>query len=107
MPDSSTELKPAAPKVETVTVTVDGREVEVPKTMPDPVTGKPIPTTMIQACAMARVDVPHYCYHPKLPVAGDCRLCLLQDWLPPPRARPQPNIHAGRPPKKPQAPRPA
>jgi NADH-quinone oxidoreductase subunit G len=59
-------------------VRVDGKEVEVPKTMPDPISGKPIPTTMIQACAVAKVDVPHYCYHPKLPVAGNCRMCLVE-----------------------------
>ncbi len=33
---------------------------------------------MIQACALAEVDVPHYCYHPKLPVAGNCRMCLVE-----------------------------
>jgi NADH-quinone oxidoreductase subunit G len=67
----------AAP-VETITVKVDGVALAVPKTMPDPMTGKPIPTTMIQACALAKVDVPHYCYHPKLPVAGNCRMCLVE-----------------------------
>src|SRR6266404_5100988 len=59
-------------------VRVDGREVEVPKTTPDPISGRPLPTTMIQACAVANVDVPHYCYHPKLPVAGNCRMCLVE-----------------------------
>jgi NADH-quinone oxidoreductase subunit G len=73
----STELK-SAPPVETFAVKVDGRVVTVPKTMPDPQTGKPVATTMIQACALARVDVPHYCYHPKLPVAGNCRMCLVE-----------------------------
>jgi NADH-quinone oxidoreductase subunit G len=52
--------------------------VLVPKTTPDPITGKPIPTTMIQACNAARIDVPHYCYHPKLPIAGNCRMCLVE-----------------------------
>jgi NADH-quinone oxidoreductase subunit G len=74
---TTAEIK-SPPPVEKLRVKVDGREVEVPKTMPDPVTGKPIPTTMIQACAMARVDVPHYCYHPRLPVAGNCRMCLVE-----------------------------
>ena len=64
--------------VETITVKVDGHAIAVPKTMPDPVTGKPLATTMIQACAIANVDVPHYCYHPKLPVAGNCRMCLVE-----------------------------
>jgi len=63
---------------ETFTVRVDGKSASVPKTMPDPITGRPIPTTMIQACAIAKVDVPHYCYHPKLPVAGNCRMCLVE-----------------------------
>ena len=67
-----------APPVEKITVKVDGRAVEVPKTMPDPITGKPLGTTMIQACALAQVDVPHYCYHPRLPVAGNCRMCLVE-----------------------------
>ena len=71
------ELKPAMP-VEKIKVKVDGAVIEVPRTMSDPVSGKPLPTTMIQACAMAKVDVPHYCYHPKLPVAGNCRMCLVE-----------------------------
>ena len=33
------------------------REVEVPKTTPDPISGKPLPTTMIQACEAVKVDV--------------------------------------------------
>ncbi len=64
--------------VEKIKVKVDGREVEVPRTTPDPISGKPLATTMIQACAAAKVDVPHYCYHPKLPVAGNCRMCLVE-----------------------------
>ena len=73
-----TETKPAAPPMETINVKVDGQLLAVPRTTPDPITGKPIPTTMIQACAMAKVEVPHYCYHPKLPVAGNCRMCLVE-----------------------------
>src|SRR5438105_3240228 len=33
---------------------------------------------MITACTMANVDVPHYCYHPTLPVAVNCRMCLVE-----------------------------
>jgi NADH-quinone oxidoreductase subunit G len=76
------ETKPAPPPADKVRVKVDGKEVEVPKTTPDPLTGKPLPTTMIQACNVAHVDVPHYCYHPKLPVAGNCRMCLVEFGLP-------------------------
>src|SRR5258708_31209169 len=72
------ESKPALPPADKIKVRVDGKEVEVPKTTPDPISGKPLATTMIQACALAQVDVPHYCYHPKLPVAGNCRMCLVE-----------------------------
>src|SRR5208282_2275693 len=75
---ATTEIKPAAPAIEKIKVKVDGREIEVPKTMPDPISGKPISTTMIQACELAKTEVPHYCYHPKLPVAGNCRMCLVE-----------------------------
>src|SRR3989454_5748256 len=73
-----TESKPAPPAPEKINVRVNGRDIEVPKTTPDPLSSKPLPTTMIQACALANVDVPHYCYHPKLPVAGNCRMCLVE-----------------------------
>src|ERR1700704_856217 len=72
------ETKTAPPPVETIPVKVDGQTIAVPKTSPDPLTGKPIPTTMIQACALAKTEVPHYCYHPKLAVAGNCRMCLVE-----------------------------
>jgi len=67
----------APPPVEKIRVKVDGRDIEVPKLMPN-WQGKLEPTTMLQACALAGVDVPHYCYHPKLPVAGNCRMCLVE-----------------------------
>jgi NADH-quinone oxidoreductase subunit G len=68
---------------ETITVVVDGKPVTVPRTMPDPLNGRPLPTTMIQACEMPPAwTVPHYCYHPKLPVAGNCRMCLVEFGLP-------------------------
>jgi len=71
------ETKPAPPVIEKIKVKVDGREIEVPKLSPD-WQGKPAPTTMLQACALAKTDVPHYCYHPKLPIAGNCRMCLVE-----------------------------
>ena len=74
---ATTEPKPAAPAIEKIKVKVDGREIEVPKLMPD-WTGKLTPTTMIQACELAKTEVPHYCYHPKLPIAGNCRMCLVE-----------------------------
>jgi NADH-quinone oxidoreductase subunit G len=96
----------AAP-VETMTVKVDGRAMAVPKTMPDPLTGKPIPTTMIQACALAKVDVPHYCYHPKLPVAGNCRMCLVEFGTPALGPDRKPILNPDGTPKIAKSPRPA
>ena len=78
---TTTEIKPAPPPVEKIRIRVDGRAIEVPKLMPD-WQGKLQPTTMLQACALAGVEVPHYCYHPKLPVAGNCRMCLVEFGLP-------------------------
>ena len=74
---ATTETKPAAPAIEKIKVRVDGREIDVPRLMAD-WSGKLTPTTMIQACELARVDVPRYCWHPKLPVAGNCRMCLVE-----------------------------
>jgi NADH-quinone oxidoreductase subunit G len=95
------------PAVETVTVKVDGVAIQVPKTTPDPMTGKPIPTTMLQACNQARVDVPHYCYHPKLPVAGNCRMCLVEFGTPAMGPDRKPVMNPDGTPKIAKSPRPA
>ncbi|HZF00558.1 MAG TPA: molybdopterin-dependent oxidoreductase [Methylomirabilota bacterium] len=103
---ATTEIKPA-PVIEKIKVKVDGREIEVPKTTPDPISGKPIPTTMIQACAQIAVDVPHYCYHPKLPVAGNCRMCLVEFGTPALGPDRKPILNADGTPKIAKSPRPA
>ena len=51
---------------QTVTLTIEGRSVTV-------ATG----TTILEAAKAAGVLIPHYCYHPGLPVAGVCRMCLV------------------------------
>jgi len=108
MPSPATiESKPAPPPVETLKVKVDGKEVDVPKTMPDPISGKPLPTTMIQACAVAKVDVPHYCYHPKLPVVGNGRMCLVEFGTPAMGPDRKPVLTPEGKPKIVKAPRPA
>ncbi|MBI3415751.1 MAG: molybdopterin-dependent oxidoreductase [Verrucomicrobia bacterium] len=107
-PATTTEAKPAAPPpVEKIKVKVDGREIEVPKTMPDPMTGRPMPTTMIQATTLAKVDVPHYCYHPKLPVAGNCRMCLVEFGTPGMGPDRKPVMNPDGTPKIAKSPRPA
>jgi NADH-quinone oxidoreductase subunit G len=104
---TTTETKPAPPPIEKIKVKVDGREVEVPKMSPDPLTGKPIPTTMIQACAATKVDVPHYCYHPKLPVVGNCRMCLVEFGTPAMGPDRKPVMNPDGSPKIAKSPRPA
>ncbi|MBC8094512.1 MAG: molybdopterin-dependent oxidoreductase [Akkermansiaceae bacterium] len=103
----TTETKPAPSPVETIKVKVDGREIEVPKTTLDPVTGKPVPTTMIQVCNAVKVDVPHYCYHPKLPIAGNCRMCLVEFGTPAMGPDRKPVINADGTTKIAKSPRPA
>jgi NADH-quinone oxidoreductase subunit G len=50
-----------------VTVTIDGHAMQVPKG-----------TNMIEVARQISVEIPHYCYHPKLTVAGNCRMCLVE-----------------------------
>ena len=106
-----TEAKLAAPAtpppIEKIKVKVDGREIELPKTMPDPMTGKQVATTMIQATNLAKVDVPHYCYHPKLPVAGNCRMCLVEFGTPAMGPDRKPVMNPDGTPKIAKSPRPA
>jgi NADH-quinone oxidoreductase subunit G len=49
------------------TVTVDDRPVEVARG-----------TNLIEAAAQVGVQIPHYCYHPRLSVVGQCRMCLVE-----------------------------
>lgn len=76
--EATTEARPA---VETIKIKIDGKEYDIPKTMPD-WQGKPQPTTMLQACKHVGIEIPHYCYHPKLPTAGNCRMCLIHFGVP-------------------------
>ena len=76
--ETKTEEPPA---IETITVMVDGQGIDVPKLTPD-WQGNLVPTTVLQACEHAGIEIPHYCYHPKLPVAGNCRMCLVHVGMP-------------------------
>ena len=58
-------------KPDLVTVNIDGKEIAVPKG-----------TNVIEAARLVSVDVPHYCYHPKLSIVGNCRMCLVEMGLP-------------------------
>ncbi len=102
----TTKTQPAPATIEKIRVTVDGREIEVPRLMAD-WSGKLMPTTMIQACELAKTDVPHYCYHPKLPVAGNCRMCLVEFGTPALGPDRKPILNPDGTPKIVKSPRPA
>ncbi len=55
-------------------VTVDGVEVEVP-----------IGANVLQACELAGKEIPRFCYHDRLSVAGNCRMCLVEIEKAPPK----------------------
>lgn len=48
-------------------VTVDGTEIEVPEG-----------ATVLQACELAGKEIPRFCYHERLSIAGNCRMCLVE-----------------------------
>lgn len=50
-----------------VTLTIDGRSVAVEPG-----------TTIIQAAEKLGIEIPHYCYHPGLPIVGQCRMCQVE-----------------------------
>jgi NADH-quinone oxidoreductase subunit G len=54
---------------DTVKLIVDGVTVDVPKSY-----------TMLHACEAAGAEIPRFCYHERLSIAGNCRMCLV-DWV--------------------------
>ena len=48
-------------------LTVDGVEIEVPQG-----------ATVLQACELAGKEIPRFCYHERLSIAGNCRMCLVE-----------------------------
>ncbi len=48
-------------------IIIDGKEVETDGAM-----------TLIQACEQAGVEIPRFCYHERLSIAGNCRMCLVE-----------------------------
>jgi NADH-quinone oxidoreductase subunit G len=55
------------PPSELVTLTIDGREVKVPKG-----------TLVVEAARTVGIEIPIFCYHPKLKPVGACRMCLVE-----------------------------
>ena len=48
-------------------ILINGKEIEFEKGM-----------TVLQACELAEVEIPRFCYHEKLSIAGNCRMCLVE-----------------------------
>ena len=71
MSDEKTATPPgapgSAPKPTVVRATIDGKPVEVAPG-----------TTVIQAALQLGTEIPHFCWHPDLPVDGNCRMCLVE-----------------------------
>ena len=55
------------PPSDLVTLTIDGREVKVPKG-----------TLIVEAAKTVGIEIPVFCYHPKLKPVGACRMCLVE-----------------------------
>jgi len=49
------------------TLTIDGTEITVEPGC-----------TVMQACQQAGKEIPHFCYHERLSIAGNCRMCLVE-----------------------------
>lgn len=47
-------------------LTIDGQEIEIEDGL-----------TVLQACEQAGVEIPHFCFHERLKIAGNCRMCLV------------------------------
>ena len=46
---------------------IDGKEIDVPAEF-----------TLLQACEAAGAEIPRFCYHERLSIAGNCRMCLVE-----------------------------
>ena len=55
------------PPSDLVTLTINGREVKVPKG-----------TLVVEAAKTVGIEIPVFCYHPKLKPYGACRMCLVE-----------------------------
>ena len=48
---------------------IDGKEIEAEDNL-----------TLLQACEQAGAEIPRFCYHERLSVAGNCRMCMVE-WV--------------------------
>ena len=48
-------------------IIINGKEINFDRVM-----------TVLQACEIAGVEIPRFCYHERLSIAGNCRMCLVE-----------------------------
>ena len=53
------------------TLTINGTEITVEPG-----------TTVLQACEQLDIEVPRFCYHERLSIAGNCRMCMVEMGIP-------------------------
>ncbi|MGH8191588.1 MAG: NADH-quinone oxidoreductase subunit NuoG [Rhodanobacteraceae bacterium] len=63
----SAQPKDTAPPPDMVDIEIDGHPFRAPKG-----------STIIQACDVAEIPLPRFCYHEKLPIAANCRQCMVE-----------------------------
>ena len=61
------EVNATANTTETVTITVDGQQMQARKG-----------AMLIEVTDAHNIKVPRFCYHKKLPIAANCRMCLVE-----------------------------
>src|SRR5688572_14888501 len=49
------------------TISINNKQITVPAGI-----------TLIQACELADIEIPRFCYHERLNIAGNCRMCLVE-----------------------------
>mmetsp|Transcript_19792 Transcript_19792/g.27626 ORF Transcript_19792/g.27626 Transcript_19792/m.27626 type:complete len:303 (-) Transcript_19792:91-999(-) len=59
--------RPEQPKVQKIDIEINNKRIKVPSGI-----------TILQACAQAGIEIPRFCYHEKLSIAGNCRMCLVE-----------------------------
>ena len=50
-----------------INIKINNKEIQVDKNL-----------TVMQACEIAGEEIPRFCYHDKLSIAGNCRMCLVE-----------------------------
>ena len=63
---SAQQTAPAAPP-DMVNIEIDGKPMQVPKN-----------SMIIAAADKAGIPIPRFCYHEKLPIAANCRMCMVE-----------------------------